>query len=580
MLRFTRLLASLSLGIGAAPLSAQSWNQLSPPSQPATRARVQAALAFDAHRNRAVLFGGTVNNVWVADTWEWDGATWVDRTPSDPSMSPPATAYPGLVYDSRHQRVLLYSAVSPNDMWTWDGVAWTRVSVSGSAPPPRGAYAMAYDSSRGVAVLFSGLDGVADTWEWDGTAWTERFSATVPQDRFNHSMAYDSVRKVVVLYGGKRGPFGAAMSDTWEWDGADWIQRLPSTSPPPLQGQVLAYHKGRGTTILFGGFDQFSQLRSDTWEWDGTSWTNIGIGPPGRSTPGMAYSCSRNTILLFGGGLFRQPPVPDLNDTWEFGVPTTGVCDADPPDVVITAPAEGDILGTTSVTLAATVTEEGSTTVASVPAGVFPDALPDGGGQVSGLVSLDAEGDNFLSVWATDDYGNVGASSVTVVRDTTPPVVTVLSPAEGAVLGDALATFTAQVVDLTPTTLTFGGNTASLPAGGSTASGDVPLVAGPNTILFTVTDAAQPAGNVGTAVRNVVVDLDAPVVTIDAPPNNGCFGPGEETVAVVATVTDLTQTSVGSAPPGRVRLAARRWGERDRGRDPVRGSQHDHGGRH
>ena len=42
------------------------------------------------------------------------------------------------------------------------------------------------------------------------------------------------------------------------------------------------------------------------------------------------------------------------------------------------------------------------------------------------------------------------------------------------------------------------------------------------------------AGNVGAAVRNVILDLDAPLVSIDVPADGACFGPGESPVAVIA----------------------------------------------
>jgi len=33
---------------------------------------------------------------------------------------------------------------------------------------------MVYDSVRGVTVLFGGAPNFSDTWEWDGAAWSQR----------------------------------------------------------------------------------------------------------------------------------------------------------------------------------------------------------------------------------------------------------------------------------------------------------------------------------------------------------------------------------------------------------------------
>src|SRR5438552_12415430 len=129
---------------------------------------------------------------------------------------------------------------------------------------------MAYDGVRGRAVLFSGV-GVngggnpADTWEWDGSNWSQRSPATSPAARTGHAMAFDSGRGVTVLFGGMY-----YRNDTWEWDGNNWIPRAPPVSPPVRFGHALAYDSGRGVTVLFGGAGD-SGPRNDTWEWNGAA---------------------------------------------------------------------------------------------------------------------------------------------------------------------------------------------------------------------------------------------------------------------------------------------------------------------
>jgi len=74
---------------------------------------------------------------------------------------------------------------------------------AGNRPPARYAHAMAYDSERGVTVLFGGWDGydnLSDTWEWDGVDWVQRTPDDEAYSRHEHAMAYDSVRGVTVLY--------------------------------------------------------------------------------------------------------------------------------------------------------------------------------------------------------------------------------------------------------------------------------------------------------------------------------------------------------------------------------------------
>jgi hypothetical protein len=74
-------------------------------------------------------------------------------------------------------------------------------------------------------------------------------------------MVYDEVRQRVVLFGGYAGQH---MNDTWEWDGATWLQRNPAASPPARGNHAMVYDAARGRVVLFGGGAGLSYL-GDTW---------------------------------------------------------------------------------------------------------------------------------------------------------------------------------------------------------------------------------------------------------------------------------------------------------------------------
>jgi hypothetical protein len=75
-------------------------------------------------------------------------------------------------------------------------------------------------------------------------------SPPAPDLAIRHAMAYDADRQRVVLFG--RG--SAFFSETWEWDGTTWLQRLPVTSPPArLTGNAMAYDAARQRLVLFNG---------------------------------------------------------------------------------------------------------------------------------------------------------------------------------------------------------------------------------------------------------------------------------------------------------------------------------------
>jgi hypothetical protein len=241
------------------------------------------------------------------------------RSPS----APPARDAHAMAYDGARGRVVLFGGANEYnfsdfaDTWEWDGTAWIERSPAAS-PTPRYGHAMAYDAARGRVVLFGGYDFLAgifraDTWEWDGTNWIEVTPETSPPGRFGQAMAYDASRGRIVMFGGA-GEDGE-LGDTWEWDGSAWIERAPAASPPPREYGALAYDGARGRAVLFGGFDGASAL-ADTWEWDGNTWIDRAPAahPPARTWHTLAFDEGRGRTVLFGG----YDGTSLFGDTWEW----------------------------------------------------------------------------------------------------------------------------------------------------------------------------------------------------------------------------------------------------------------------
>lgn len=142
---------------------------------------------------------------------------------------------------------------------------------------------MAYSPARQRVVLFGGHGGggwLSDTWEWDGSDWIQRTSAVAPGPRIGAAMAEDP-GGTVVLFGGGYNPGGRVqyLGDTWEWNGL-WTQRMPATSPDPRAWPGIAFDARRRQVVLYGGSSlvytgEFprAMLFTDTWVWDGTRWT-------------------------------------------------------------------------------------------------------------------------------------------------------------------------------------------------------------------------------------------------------------------------------------------------------------------
>jgi hypothetical protein len=297
-----------------------AWTQKFPASSP--RSRGNHTMAYDFARQRVLLFGGSDGNR-LSDTWEWDGATWVE---SPPATDPPARGGHAMVYDSARQRVVLFGGFAGRGLSdTWErGTTWVQTPQA-LAPPERYAQsghgpAVAYDAVRQRVVLFGGFStqgqSLSDTWEWDGATWTQRLAALSPTARFGHVMAYDAVHQRVVLFGGEDA--NGLSSETWEWDGTAWLQKLPASSPPARQGFAMASDFARQRLVLFGGADANGHT-SETWEWDGTTWLQKlpASSPPARGGHAMAYDAARQRVVLFGGNDVTDSTIR-LSDTWEW----------------------------------------------------------------------------------------------------------------------------------------------------------------------------------------------------------------------------------------------------------------------
>jgi hypothetical protein len=285
--------------------------------------RERHGLAYDQVRSEVVLFGGfgmpdpIFPDQWgccLNDTWTWDGVAWTEKSPANP---PSARHGMTMVYDGARREVVLFGGTGLDDTWVWNGAAWVQRSPV-QRPSARSYAAAAYDSIRGEVVMFggSGAGGpLADTWVWDGSSWTERFPLTKPPARFAGAMAYDPERREVLLFGGS-GPNSSYLNDTWVWNGSDWSRKLTATTPPPRIFHGLTHHADFRGLVLFGGASPIqgggSIILSDTWFWNGQDWIQIALTTKpsgGRSTAPLVFDEARREVILFSGWV-------EFRDTW------------------------------------------------------------------------------------------------------------------------------------------------------------------------------------------------------------------------------------------------------------------------
>ena len=292
---------------------------------------------------------------------------------SGSGANPPVCGDATLVGDG--ERLLLVTCVSQvspqqsEQVWTWDGSAWSIVDEDG--PSPLVVTSAAYDTERSVLVRYGGLpsdsnDCVAETWEWDGTDW--RLAAAADDDhptacdhmkmvydvgaqqtlligggdedtnlitetwgwdaagwsvllvggpvgRAHHGLVYDASHRQTLLYGGYDGT--SVFDDFWSWDGLDWTQlNFPGPGPRSHHGLAISTD---AELLLFGGATgplSFETMVADTWLLTGGSWTELDVeGPSARLSPALGYDATRQVWVLYGGfGAHGS----ELGDTWEF----------------------------------------------------------------------------------------------------------------------------------------------------------------------------------------------------------------------------------------------------------------------
>jgi len=300
-------------------------------------------ISYDSLRDEVVVFGGGGTTA-LNDTWVWRDRRW--RHVAVGELAPPARASFGMVYDPVRSETVLFGGLDTVSLfggtWIWDGRGWHEEFVD-VAPLPRVGPAMTYDIVRERALLYGGVGGtgLSDLWEWDGDSWTEVApddpDAPSPGNRVFSAMHYDPVRNETILFGGNNG----AVNDdaTWAWNGAEWQQRFPATSPPARRAHSMTFDTAAGTIILFGGVEESAvscvtnldcgaghycttlgtcNFRlNDAWEWDGENWSELSsvtTPPAHREGAGMVYSQGLGSAVMFGGFSSAEPF--SKNDTW------------------------------------------------------------------------------------------------------------------------------------------------------------------------------------------------------------------------------------------------------------------------
>jgi len=311
------LLCGLVFAAGSAHAQ-MDWQQQTVTVGPSPRCCMGSAFSPTLHG--IVVFGGGDGNTDYNDTW-----LWTDHWTKLPIASPPPVrAGAGMAYDAATNNIVIFGGRNDsegavlNDTWAFNGTSWTQLFPANS--PQGRAFdvpGMVYDAAAGNIVFFGGAGfGVFfdDTWTWDGSNWTQQFPATSPSIR-RAPQVYDPVTSTVILFGGD-GPNGVGQGDTWSWNGSTWTQLFPSNSPSARTLAQVAFDSVLNRVVLFGGNQSGGIFYNDTWVYDGSTWTKIdpATTPQNRYGGLAAYDPLTHSILMFSG--YGYGGTSPRTDTW------------------------------------------------------------------------------------------------------------------------------------------------------------------------------------------------------------------------------------------------------------------------
>ena len=205
--------------------------------------------------------------------------------------------------------------------------------------------------------------------------------------------------------------------------------------------------------------------------------------------------------------------------------------DVGDPVLTISAPAPGFVTRDSVVEVTGTVTDVTATQVE-----VNGLAATLGSGNSWSVDVPLVEGENTLAVTATDAAGNTTDSTRVVHRDLTPPEVTITTPPVDGLTADSVITLAGTAFDDNAFTLNVNGLAVSVDSLGNWST----QVAVPNVVNLYVVSATDAAGNVGSAVRVIGRDNEAPTLTVTTPEQNDTT----ETSAVTVTGTVVDSSAV------------------------------------
>jgi hypothetical protein len=181
--------------------------------------------AYMDNLKKAVVFGGYSDQLY-ADTWTYDPVARA-FTKLTPATSPPGRGDGMAVYDPGDGgRVLMFGGTQNidlelDDLWSFDGTTWTKITPAGAAPSKRRVVSFAFDTQRRTLFVYGGTvdtKDLMDVWTLDAATltWTMLLDRAPARARGFTSTGYDPVSDTYFVFGGLQQPLNNLLKDGWQ----------------------------------------------------------------------------------------------------------------------------------------------------------------------------------------------------------------------------------------------------------------------------------------------------------------------------------------------------------------------------
>ncbi len=311
-----------------------AWQKITPANN-APPGRRDAALVYDAARQRLIVFGGRAGSGPRNDTWAFDLTTnrWQELAAGAAVKPQPRFSMVAGI-DTGRQRFLISTGQQAtgsffDDVWAFDLTTDTWSQVAATGPRPNLRYGAAGGVAGDALYLSHGFTDNGrynDTWAFDlaSDQWQDVSPvAGRPLQRCLHNAAFSSGQEMVIFGGCASGYGPCPIGDTWRFNLASrtWTQATSTSAPSPRYWQAMTNVGSCPQILLHGGWG--GARLGDLWLFDAGSgqWSQVtttGVAPAARPSHNLVWienytgAGNRPVAVLFGGDAQGLGPQSDL----------------------------------------------------------------------------------------------------------------------------------------------------------------------------------------------------------------------------------------------------------------------------